>query len=137
MKTLIWFTFLLLAAVWTGLILLTSQVSEWALGAMASGQISDLASSASQLPLPAWLLVWVDAAWLKEAQELGVSWVQWLGQTLPSTDSLMNWIGPLLWIGWALGMLAMLVGAAAAHWLLGKGRDVASAPGLRAGVERL
>lgn len=127
MKVLIWFAFLLLAAFWTGLVVLTGQVSEWVLSSMATGQVTDLAASAGQIPLPAWLAMWVDAAWLKELQTLGVGLVQWLGQVLPSADGLMTWINPLLWIGWGLGMLAMLVGAGVAHWLAGKGKHVSSA----------
>jgi hypothetical protein len=127
MKVLIWFAFLLLAAFWTGLVMLTSQVSEWVLGSMASGQVTELAVSAGQIALPAWLALWIDTAWLKEMQTFGVSLVQWLGQVLPSADGLMTWINPLLWVGWGLGMLLMLVGAAAAHWLLGKGKGMSAA----------
>lgn len=126
MKVLIWFAFLMLAAFWTGLVMLTSQVSEWALGSMASGQATDLAVSAGQIALPAWLALWVDTAWLTEMQTYGVSLVQWLGQVLPSADGLMTWINPLLWIGWGLGMVAMLIGAGVAHWLLGKGKVLSS-----------
>jgi hypothetical protein len=127
MKALIWFAFLLLAAFWTGMVMLTGQVTDWVLGSMQSGQINDLAATAGQVPLPAWLALWVDTAWLKEMQTLGVSLVQWLGQVLPSADGLMTWINPLLWFGWGLGMLVMLIGAVAAHWLLGKGQGVSSA----------
>lgn len=127
MKVLIWFAFLLLAAFWTGLVMLTSQVSEWALGSIASDQATDLAANAGQITLPAWLALWVDSAWLVEMQTFGVSLVQWLGQVLPSADGLMSWINPLLWIGWGLGMIAMLIGAGAAHWLLGKGKGLTSA----------
>lgn len=127
MKVLIWFAFLLLAAFWTGVVMLTSQVTDWVLGSVQSGQVADLAASAGQVPLPAWLALWVDTAWLKEMQTFGISLVQWLGQVLPSADGLMTWINPLLWFGWGLGILAMLVGAIAAHWLLGKGQGVTSA----------
>lgn len=135
MKAMIWFAFFVLAAFWTGLVVLTGEVSEWVLRSMASGQVADLAANAGQIPLPAWLALWVDTAWLQELQTLGIGLVQWLGQVLPSADGLMTWIKPLLWIGWGLGMLAMLVGAGVAHWLLGKGKGMSSA--LRsAGLER-
>ena len=127
MKVLIWCAFLLLAAFWTGLVMVTGQVTDWVLGSMQTEQVADLAASAGQVPLPAWLALWVDTAWLKEMQTFGISLVQWLGQVLPSADGLMTWINPLLWFGWGLGMLAMLVGAIAAHWLLGKGQGITSA----------
>lgn len=126
MKLFIWLAFFMFAAVWTGLIMLTSEVSQWVLASMESGQVGDLAASAGQIPLPAWLAIWVDMAWLKEMQTFGVSLVQWLGQVLPSADGLMSWITPLLWVGWALGMLAMFIAASAAHWLLGRGKSLTS-----------
>lgn len=126
MKALIWSAFFMLATFWTGLVMLTGEVSQWVLGSVGSGQVGDLAATAGQIPVPAWLALWVDAAWLKEMQTFGLSVVQWLGQVLPSADGLMAWITPLLWVGWGLGILAMLVGATAAHWLLGKGQGVSS-----------
>lgn len=135
MKALIWIVFLLLAAFWTGLVMLTGQVSEWVVGSLASGQVTDLAATAGQIPVPAWLALWVDTAWLKEMQTFGISFVQWLGQVLPSVDGLMTWVTPLLWVGWGLGMIAMLVGAVAAHWLLGKGQGMSSTL-RRAGLTR-
>lgn len=126
MKVLIWLAFLLFAAVWTGLVMLTGEVSHWALSAMEGGQVGDLATTAGQIPVPAWMALWVDTAWLQEMQTFAVSLVQWLGQALPSADGMMSWITPLLWIGWGLGILAMLIGASVAHWLLGKGQGISS-----------
>lgn len=120
MKTMIWVAFLVLAGLWTGLVALTVQVTDWLLGAVASGQASDLASAAGQWPVPAWLALWVDTAWLQDLQAAWVGVVQWLGQVLPSADGLMGWITPLLWTGWALVMLLLLACAVAGHWLAGR-----------------
>jgi hypothetical protein len=117
MKIMIWVAFLVLAGLWTGLVALTVQVTDWLLAAVASGQASDLASAAGQWPVPAWLALWVDTAWLQDLQAAWVGVVQWLGQVLPSADGLMAWITPLLWTGWALVMLLLLVCAVAGHWL--------------------
>jgi hypothetical protein len=116
MKTLIWVAFLVLAGLWTGLVALTVQVTDWLLGAVASGQATDLATAAGQWPVPAWLALWVDTAWL---QGLQAAWVG-VGQVLPSADGLMGWITPLLWTGWALVMVLLLVCAVAGHWLVGR-----------------
>lgn len=120
MKTLIWLTFVLLAGLWTGLVALTAQVTEWLLSAVASGQVTDLAAAAGQWPVPAWLGAWADTAWLQALQAALVGGVQWLGQVLPSAGGLMDWIGPLLWATWALVMLSLLAAALLGHWLLGK-----------------
>jgi hypothetical protein len=53
-------------------------------------------------------------------QAAAVDLVQWLGQVLPSAEGLMGWIAPLLWTGWALVTLLLLVCAVAGHWLAGR-----------------
>ena len=47
MKAMIWVAFVLLAGLWTGLVALTVQVTDWLLAAMASGQATDLATAAA------------------------------------------------------------------------------------------
>jgi len=120
MKTMVWVAFVLLASLWTGLVALTGQATDWLLTAMASGQATDLATAASQWPVPAWLALWVDTGWLQGLQTAWMGAVQWLGQVMPSADGLMGWISPLLWTGWALVMLLLLTCAVAGHWLAGR-----------------
>jgi len=120
MKSLIWLVFIVLMAFWTGLVALTEQLSQWLLASMANGQVGELATAAGQWPVPAWLGIWVDTELLKSLREAGVSLVQWLGQVLPSSQGLMSWITPLLWLGWGAGSLVLLVGAVAGHMLVGK-----------------
>ena len=120
MKAIVWLVFLVLTAFWTGLVALTEQLSQWLLASMASGQVGELATVAGQWPVPAWLGFWVDTAWLQGLQEAGVGLVQWLGQVLPSSQGLMSWISPLLWLGWGLGTLLLLVAAVMGHMLLGQ-----------------
>jgi hypothetical protein len=120
MKAIVWLVFLVLTAFWTGLVALTEQLSQWLLDSMASGQVGELATVAGQWPVPAWLGFWVDTAWLQGLQDAGVGLVQWLGQVLPSSQGLMSWISPLLWLGWGLGALLLLVAAVMGHMLLGQ-----------------
>jgi hypothetical protein len=120
MKALIWLVFLILTVFWTGLVALTEQLSQWLLASLDAGQVGEMASQAGQWPVPAWLGFWVDTAWLKSLQETGVGLVQWMDQVMPSSQSLMGWITPLLWLGWGLGTLLLLVGAVIGHMLLGK-----------------
>lgn len=135
MKALIWFAFLLLAGLWTGLVALAVQISEWLLASVSGGQANDLAAAAGQFPVPAWLGLWADTAWLKDMQTAAADLVQWLVQVLPSADGLMGWITPLLWVGWGLGVLVMLVCTVAAHWLLGRGQGLSTVLS-RAGLTR-
>ncbi|WP_439608200.1 hypothetical protein [Hydrogenophaga sp.] len=120
MRAIVWGVFALLAAGWTGLVAVSVQITEWLLGMAASGQVGDVATAAGQWPVPAWLALWVDPAWVQALQAAWLGTVQWLGQVLPSGDGLMGWIAPLLWTGWALGLLCLLVPAVALHWLAGR-----------------
>ena len=120
MKPLIWGVFGLLALCWTGLAAASVQITEWMLTAIAAGQVTGAANAAGQWPVPAWLAVWIDPAWLKNMQTAWLGLVQWLGQVLPSTQSLSGWIAPLVWTTWALGLLCLLAPAIALHWVAGR-----------------
>jgi hypothetical protein len=45
---------------------------------------------------------------------------QWLTQLVPGAGGLMAWITPLLWTGWALGLLPLLALALFLHWLVSR-----------------
>ncbi len=120
MKIFIWLGFFVLAAFWTGLVAVTEQLTQWLLTAMANGQVGELAGLAGQWPVPAWAGFWVDTEWLQSVQLAAVDLVQWLGQVMPSSQGLMSWISPLLWLGWGLGTLVLLAGAVIGHLLVGK-----------------
>ena len=123
MKTLIWSFTALLVAAWTGFIAVVHQLTGWLLGAIDAGALQGAAGTVGGLalpPLPDWLAPWLDISTLAALQSLVVSVVQWLGVVLPSGDALMAWIGPLLWVGWALALVPMLAIAALLHWLVGR-----------------
>lgn len=116
MRTLIWSLTALLAALWTGAAALTHKVLGWLLGAIGAGTAAEVPLP----PLPDWLALWVDAEMLIAWRMWGADVLQWLGGVLPSSDALMGWIGPLLWVGWALGLLGLLLVAGLLHWLVGR-----------------
>lgn len=120
MKPLIWGVFGLLALCWTGLAAASVEITEWLLTLAGSGQVTDAATAAGQWPVPAWLALWVDPAWVKTMQGAWLGLVQWLGQVLPSGGGLMAWVTPLVWTAWALGLLCLLVPAIGLHWLVGR-----------------
>ena len=81
MKTLIWGLTALLAAGWTGLVWITHQLTGWLLGAVDAGTLKDAGGAVAGLPvppLPEWLNLWIDTAWLGTLQackELGIAYV--------------------------------------------------------------
>lgn len=120
MKILIWAAFVLVILFWTGLIALTEQLSQWLLASMPTGQVTDLTQITGQWPVPAWLGLWVDTAWIEGVQEMGVGFLAWLMPLVPSSESLMGWISPLLWITWGIGSFVLLVCTLVVNWLIGK-----------------
>lgn len=123
MKTLIWSLTALLAALWTGFIAVVHQLTGWLLSAVDAGALQDAAGTVGGLampPVPAWLEPWIDTASIAALQSFVVSLVEWLGAVMPSGDALMAWVGPLLWVGWGLVLVPMLVIAGLLHWLVGR-----------------
>ncbi len=130
MKTLIWGLTALLAAGWTGLVWITHQLTGWLLGAVDAGALKDAGGAVGQLPLPPlpeWLGVPVDTAWLGALQAWSADLLGWLGAVLPAGDALMAWVGPLLWVGWGLGLLTLLALAGLLHVLVGRAPSVRDA----------
>lgn len=125
MRTLIWTFTALLATLWTGFVAIVHQLTGWLLSAMQTGSLQGAADSVGALslpPIPAWLAPWLDTDSLAALQSMAVSVVQWLGAVLPSGDALMAWIGPLLWVGWAVALVPLLALATLLHWLVGRVR---------------
>ena len=118
MKTLIWLVAGLLAAVWTGMVALTVQLSDWLLNAVASAPA--VGAATGPLPVPSWLAPWADTEWFSALQVVWMNGAQWLAQWLPGAGGLMEWVTPLLWTGWALGLLPLLAFAGFLHWLAGR-----------------
>ncbi len=130
MKLFIWGLTALFAAGWTGLVWVTHQLTGWLLGAVDAGTLKDAGGAVAGLPvppLPDWLNLWIDTAWLGALQAWSAELLGWLGAVLPAGDALMAWIGPLLWVGWGLGLLALLALAGLVHLLVGRAPSIRDA----------
>lgn len=131
MKWLLWSVVALAALFWTGLVAVGAQLSDWLASVVASGQAVEVARGAAQWPVPAWLGLWVDPAWVALLQQAWADAFTWLSDLLPVTagwaGSLLGWVAPLLWVVWALGLGLMLLLAGGLHWLMAR-RDAAAQP---------
>ena len=120
MRVVLWVVWALVAAFWTLGAWVLAELVQWSVQAMASAEASRATGAVLQAPLPPWLGVWIDPAWL----ELLRSQAQWLIEAaqaiLPAAGALVGWIVPLVWVGWGLGMLTLLALAVAAHWVIGR-----------------
>jgi len=120
MKIALWIVFALLAALWTGMVLVSAELTGWLATTVASGQAGDVISNVGQWPLPAWLALWIDPAWVQGLQAAWVEVMGWLGQSGPALGGVVSWLIPLMWIVWGVVMLTMLAATVAGHFLLGK-----------------
>lgn len=130
MIALTWIVFAVLALLWTGSAWIASAATQWLAQALASGTAVQAARDVTALPLPAWMQVWIDPAWLHAMQ----SFVQWAvegaGAGLPYAGTATGWLVPVIWVAWGIGFALLLLGAVAVHMLARRfaGRRVAQAP---------
>jgi hypothetical protein len=120
MKTALWIVFALLAALWTGTALVSTELTGWLATTVASSQAGDVIGNVGQWPVPAWLALWIDPAWVQGMQAAWVQVMGWLGQSGPALGSVVSWLIPLIWVVWGVVLLLMLAATVAGHFLLGK-----------------
>lgn len=119
MKTLIWSLFILILALWTGTTLLTVHLVDWIGQSFGSALPADLGVVLNTLPVPPWLAVWIDPAWIQSLQAGLVGIIEGISLSVPYFASAIGWLNPLIWAIWGLGALALFIFAAAGHWLVG------------------
>jgi hypothetical protein len=120
MKIALWIAFALIAALWTGTVFVSAELTGWLATTVASGQAGDVLTNAGQWPVPAWLGLFVDAAWIEGIQAAWVDVMGWFGQSGPALGGVVSWLVPLMWIVWGVVMLIMLAATVACHFLLSK-----------------
>ncbi|MEX1166796.1 MAG: hypothetical protein WEK74_08005 [Hydrogenophaga sp.] len=120
MKIAVWVVFAVLTGLWTGFVAVSVELVAWAVAAVGSGGVGELASGAAGWQVPAWLALWVDPASVQALQASGLALVQWLGEMSPNLGGVMAWLAPLMWIGWGAVAFLMLAAAVALHWLVGR-----------------
>lgn len=124
MRWLLWSVVAVVALFWTGLVAVGAQLGDWLAASVAGGQAVDLARTAAEWPVPGWLAMWVDPAWLALLQQAWADAFTWLASSLPGgagwAAELLGWVAPLLWLVWALALGVLLLLAAGLHWLVGR-----------------
>lgn len=119
MKTIIWSLFILILATWTGMTLLTVYLVDWIVQSFGSTLPADLGVALDTIPVPPWLAIWIDPAWIQSIQAGLVGLIEGITQTVPFFASAISWLSPLIWAIWGLGALVLFIFAIAGHWLVG------------------
>lgn len=126
MKTVLWSITAVLGLLWSGAVALAHSLAAWAATAADTADAQTLAAMLRDWPLPAWL-AWADPAML-ESLRMALSAVgTGLVLSQPWIATAIGWIGPALWLVWALGIALLLALASIAHLLIHR---LAPRPGL-------
>lgn len=118
MKIVIWTLTALIATVWTGLVALAVQLTEWAIHGLASGQPGTGWWGQAPWPAPDWLAFWIDPA---AVQALKTAWLAawgWMAHNAPGLAGGLDWLLPLMWVVWGLVLLCVVAVAGLLHWLV-------------------
>jgi hypothetical protein len=118
MKFLIWAGTGLVALLWTVIIAAMASLANWLAGS-ADQAVGGL-QTISQWPMPAWLSLWVDPAWLEPIKAVMAWALELLTVATPWLAPVLGWVAPLLWFVWAVVMLLLLAIASSGHLLLAK-----------------
>ncbi|GAB1575803.1 hypothetical protein [Bordetella petrii] len=120
MKKIIWLAFAVLSVLWTGLVALTLQLSDWLLNTVASSRLPGTLAEPAPWTPPAWAEPWADARLLESLQAAAAWLLNGVNQILPAFGGLGTVIAVVGWIIWGLVMALMLAVALALHWAAGR-----------------
>jgi hypothetical protein len=113
-----WGVFAVLALLWTGGAAMGAALAGWTAEAIATGTAGAAAREIAALPVPQWIAVWADPAWI-QAMQAALLWTVEAGRNLlPMVGTAAGWLVPAVWIAWGFGMALLLTLAIVAHLLL-------------------
>jgi len=107
----IWVLVGLLTALWSLAAWAFHSLSIWtvaALGAQAEG-LPSLGARLSDLQLPAWLAPWIPDGLLRGLAELVDLLAPMLKYLLDLMPTLADWLSPLIWLGWGVGVFLLVL----------------------------
>lgn len=109
MKTLIWGAFVFFAAIWTGGVALTVALVRAAVGMLSPAPGAGVPDVLTAPPIPDWLAPWVDVLGWREWIQGTTALLESLLAVLPSLGQMLNWLVPLAWIIWGVGLIGLFV----------------------------
>ncbi len=75
----------------------------------AGGNLQDWMPWLEQWRIPAWLAHWLPMQSITMLKTWLTSLAPWMESMLSHAPTLLGWLAPLLWAGWGLGLLVLLV----------------------------
>ena len=118
MKILLASVVALIALLWTVMIAVSAALTDWLAG--QSGQLQVGVQALTQWPMPAWIGLWLDPALAETLRASAVWAVEVLTAFMPWVVPLLEWVAPLLWVIWAIGMALLVTLAGIGLFLIGR-----------------
>lgn len=118
-----WFLALALLLIWTACVWVLHSLAVWSLtgvGAMV-GQSQQI----DRLTVPGWIEVWIPSDLILTFKTTAANVLPWIESALSVLPSVGAWLSPLAWIVWGVGLVILMVGAAALHALISVTRRAA------------
>ena len=109
MRGFIWGTAVLLTILWTAGIAIAVEVVQSSVSALASGGVAGITEAVARIPLPEWVVPFIDLFGGREMLATVSSWLQSLSTAFPSASQSLGWFAPALWVVWGLGLVALLI----------------------------
>lgn len=114
MKIVVWIATVVLALVWTVTAAVMASLTGWL--AANAGDVANWSGQLAQWPVPEWLALWFGPEMLAWMRSAATSLIGWGSAAIPVLGSLLQWLAPLVWVVWALGMVCLLALAGGAHY---------------------
>jgi hypothetical protein len=108
-KALIWGAFVFFAAIWTGGVALTVALVRAAVGMLSPVHGAGVPDVLTAPPIPDWLAPWVDILGWREWIQGTTALLESLLAVLPSLGQMLDWLVPLAWIVWGIGLIGLFV----------------------------
>ncbi len=120
MKILIWSLTAVVTLLGTLLVIVLAFAVGWLSDNMGGG--ADWVKQLSQLPVPAWLSVFLDPAAMEWVRVAGATAMQSVATGLPWVAPMIGWMVPALWVVWIIVLICLIGVACGLHYLVGRKR---------------
>lgn len=118
----VWLVTACLLGLWSLSAWVLHAVAQWAAGlsvakaAGAAGGLADAAHQVGAIRPPEWLAAWLPSGELEQWSATVAAFTPWVETAMSQAPSLVAWLAPAIWLGWALGgvmLLALGIGLSA------------------------
>lgn len=117
-----WFLALTLLAIWSVTVWVLHALVLWSLT-----QVGALADQPQQMEaLPEWVTIWLPPDWMVAFKAITAAVLPVVDSAFSLLPSAANWLTPLAWVSWGMGLVILLGGGLAVTALISMTRRAAA-----------